>query len=251
MSGKTWDWARLRSAVTWRLDRLAADADFLSESIQGVGINSKIRLIKRLHAVTRNVESPHTEREILTFIAHILKLPPSEPGVIVEAGCFKGSSTAKFSLAAALAGRELVVFDSFEGIPSNDEDHGKTIFGDAAYFGAGDYKGSLNEVRDNVTRFGEVSACRFIKGWFEQTMPEFNEPVAAAYIDVDLASSTRTAIKYLYPLLRSGGSLYSQDGHLPLVLEVFDDADFWRNEVGFPKPTTAGFGTEKLIRVNK
>lgn len=46
---------------------------------------------------------------------------------------------------------------------------------------------------------------RFIKGWFEDTMPVFNERIIAAYIDVDLASSTKTCLKYLYPLLVPGG----------------------------------------------
>jgi hypothetical protein len=80
-------------------------------------------------------------------------------------------------------------------------------------------------------------------------MPKFNEPVAAAYLDVDLAASTRTCLKYLYPLLEKGGSLYSQDGHLPLVISVFDDADFWLNEVGFEKPPIYGLGEKKLIKI--
>ncbi len=36
-------------------------------------------------------------------------------------------STAKFSLAAAFAGRELVVFDSFQGLPYNNEPHDRNI----------------------------------------------------------------------------------------------------------------------------
>src|SRR5690606_19018518 len=57
----------------------------------------------------------------------VLQAAPNEPGVLVEAGCFKGGSTAKLSLLAELAGRELVVFDSFEGLPDNDESGQVTI----------------------------------------------------------------------------------------------------------------------------
>ena len=42
-------------------------------------------------------------------------------------------------------------------------------------------------------------------------MPDFKEAVLIAYIDVDLESSTRTSVKFLYPLLLSGGILFFQD----------------------------------------
>src|ERR1700730_1882351 len=82
-------------------------------------------------------------------------------------------------------------------------------------------------------------------------MPHFSQPVVAAYLDVDLASSTRTCLKYLWPLLVPGGVLFSQDGHLPLVLEVFDDDAFWRRELKTSKPQIHGFGTSQLIWCGK
>src|SRR5207244_1008155 len=140
-----------------------------------------------------------------------------------EAGCYKGGSTAKFSLAAHAAGKELVVFDSFQGLPENEEPHGTTIFGEVIRFKKGHYRGTLDEVSDNVSRFGKIGSCRFVPGWFEATLTDFQVPVSAIYLDVDLAASTRTCLKYLYPLLEPGGILYSQDGHIPLVIAVFED----------------------------
>ena len=107
----------------------------------------------------------------------------------------------------------------------------------------------MDEVRDNVRRFGEPSICEFVKGWFEDTMPGFNRPITTAYIDVDLANSTRTCLKYLYPLLVPGGTLYSQDGHLPLVIDVVNDVGFWENEVGCPRPAIEGLGRQRLIKI--
>jgi O-methyltransferase len=75
--------------------------------------------------------------------------------------------------------------------------------------------------------------------------------VVAAYLDVDLAASTRECLKYLYPLLRVGGVLISQDGHLPLVIQVLDDDVFWSREVGCAKPAMPGLGRQKLIRIVK
>ena len=82
-------------------------------------------------------------------------------------------------------------------------------------------------------------------------MPASREPIAAAYIDVDLASSTETCIKHLFPLLRPGGSLYSQDGHLPLVIDLLRNEEFWRDGVGCKKPQMDGLGQRKLVRIVK
>lgn len=214
-------------------------------------LGTRMDVMRRVFRTTFSVDCPHTQEEVVSFMETILELPESVPGCVIEAGCFKGGSTAKFSVAAKLAGRKLMVFDSFEGIPDNDEDHGRNIYGDQAEFPPGSYAGALDEVRGNVRRFGEVDVCTFVKGWFDDTLPEFKEPIAAAYVDVDLASSTKTCLKYLYPLLQPGGALFSQDGHLPLVIDVFDDDDFWEREVGCKKPTIHGLRSSKLIRVDK
>jgi len=230
---------------------LPVSVSFLLNDVPNVSLKEKISIVNQLYITTFLLDSPHTPYEMFTFIKAILSLPPERRGVVVEAGCFKGGSTAKFSLAADIAGRELVIFDSFEGIPKNDELHGKDIFGSSAQFNKGDYCGALEEVKANVMRFGKIKSCRFVKGWFEDTMPDFKEPIAAIYLDVDLASSTRTCLKYLFPLLENGGILYSQDGHLPLVIDVFNDEEFWRKEVGCKKPIIQGLGEEKLIKIVK
>lgn len=228
-----------------------ACGSFLLDTGLGLSFIARARLLARLYAVSFGVESPHTQDEILEYVKTILSLPRDRRGRIVEAGCFKGSSTAKFSLAAEIADKELVVFDSFRGIPRNDEPRDKSRVGEAARFKEGQYRGALQEVRGNVSRFGRVERCRFIEGWFEDTMPAFVEPVCAAYIDVDLASSTRTCLKHLYPLVEPGGVLFSQDGHLPLVVDVLDDDEFWLREVGCSKPPMVGLREKKLVRILK
>jgi O-methyltransferase len=224
---------------------------FVFHSMPNTTLAQRLGIVRRAFAVSVQLDCPHTQREALTYVRTILSLPRDCHGVVVEAGCYKGGSTTKFSLAADLAGRELVVFDSYCGIPPNDEQHGNTIFGQPANFKEGSYCGRLEEVRSNVANFGKIDCCRFVQGWFDETMPKFKEPIAAAYIDVDLASSTRTCLKFLFPLLQPGGALYSQDGHLPLVMDVFRDDSFWENEVGCERPQIVGLGTSKLIKVIK
>jgi O-methyltransferase len=224
---------------------------FMFDSKMHASFRERLAIVRRAYLISFRVPCPHTQEEVLSYVRTILSLPRETQGVLVEAGCFKGGSTAKFSLAADLAGRELVVFDSFQGIPPNAEVMDKDIFGKKAGFPEGLFCGSLGEVRNNVSTYGRIERCRFVEGWFDNTMPHFDEPIAAAYIDVDLASSTKTCLKYLFPRLQPGGVLYSQDGHLPVVIEVFNDDNFWQNEVGCRKPRMLGLGTSKLITVIK
>lgn len=206
-------------------------------------------LLRKMYTTSLWIDCPHAQKHILAVLKAIFTGPP---GCFVEAGSFKGGSTAKFSLAAHMTRRQLIAFDSFEGIPANEEVHDHDIFGRyVGGFQAGSYQGRLAEVKQNVARFGELSVCRFVPGWFEETLPHFNQPISVAYIDVDLASSTRTCLKYLYPLLVPGGVLFSQDGHLPLVIEVFEDDQFWEQEIGCPKPPMEGVGSSIMIKVTK
>ena len=233
----------------WR-DLLACLA-FLGNSSLAASFADRVRIVKQLYRTSFNLRSPHTQEEILSYIEAILSLSADGKGIVVEAGCFKGSSTAKFSLAADIAGRKLVVFDSFQGFPKNEERHDKDIFGKPVNFPPGALCGALEEVKGNVAKFGRIGCCRFVAGWFEKTMPGFAEPIAAIFLDVDLASSTRTCLKHLYPLLEPGGVLYSHDGHLPRVIEVFADEGFWHNEIGIARPPVQGLGRKKLIKIVK
>lgn len=224
---------------------------FLRSSEFTLPFSERIRLVQKFYIISLNIDCPHTQEEMLGYVLTILTTPSTIKGCFVEAGCYKGGSTAKFSLVAKLANRRLVVFDSFEGIPENDEPHDKNIFGGPASFEQGDYCGTLDEVKANLSKYGNSDTCELTKGWFEDTMPNFRKPIAGIYLDIDLASSTRTCLKYLYPLLEPGGVLYSQDGHLPLVIEVFNDDQFWENVVGCQKPHVEGLGERKLIKIVK
>jgi O-methyltransferase len=206
--------------------------------------------IEKFRRIDRHVKTAHNSSHILEFLAAVFALKPELSGCIVEAGAFKGGGTAKISLAAKHIDRQLIVFDSFEGLPENTEQHQKSVLGHSieGWFKAGNFNGSMDEVKQNVARYGDISVCTFIKGWFEDTMPSFKQPVALAYLDVDLASSTRTCLKNLYPLISPGGAIYSQDGDFPLVIEVFKDEKFWKEEVGCTEmPVINGLGKKITI----
>ena len=222
---------------------VAAACRFLASGPSRLSVAGRMGLLERLYAVHASVTSAHTQPEALTVVRAILELPAGTPGCVVEAGCYKGGSTAKWALAARLVGRSVVAFDSFEGLPPNTEAHETTLLGEVPDFSAGKYAGTLDEVRRNLARFGVLETCTLVPGWFDQTMPAFTQPIAVAYLDVDLVSSTRTCVTHLYPLLQPGGALFSQDGHLPLIVALLSDEAFWRDEVGCPRrssPALAG-----------
>ncbi len=224
---------------------------FLLKKHPQLSLSQRWKIAKKLYIISYKVDCTHSQREMLTFINTILSLPKSIRGCVVEAGCYKGGSSAKFSLATELADRPFVIFDSFEGMPEHDEPHQRSIFGAKVAFPKGRFCGGLEEVKENIERYGKSKNCSFKKGWFEESLPSFKDPIAAIYLDVDLASSTKTCLKYLYPLLEPGGVLYSQDGHLPLVIDVFRDKTFWEKEVGYPPPKVEGLGKKKLIKIVK
>ena len=243
----------------YRLNKLIFFVNFLFERTPRVSFFEKLMLIIKFYYISNAVDCPHSNIEMLLFARTVFHISEKLGGVIVEAGSYKGGSTAKLSLIAKISGRKLVVFDSFQGLPENREVQTYTAdirafhhYKKTTYvFPKGKYKGLLSEVRRNIHRYGSPELCFLKKGWFKNTMPKFHEKIAAVFLDVDLASSTRTCLKYLYPLLQPGGFLMSHDGHLTLVTEVFQNKDFWEKTVGFPKPPMFGLNKGKIISIIK
>lgn len=254
---------RIAAAAPWparyvyrKLRAFPQDVPYLwkflaSKTKTPVSLRERLWLIGKCYRISYSVDCPHMEYEMIEVMRAIFDADPNVSGAVVEAGSYKGGSGAKISLAAAIAGRKLYLFDSFEGIPEHAERHTKNIFGGDAYFPPGSYFGSLEEVKRTIARHGKISQCEFVKGWFDDTMPKFREPVAVAYVDVDLESSTRTCLRYLFPRLVSGGVLFSQDGHLPWVVKLLRDTAFWKKALKTERPRMHGLGFRKLVKIVK
>jgi len=199
---------------------------------------------------------PHADWHILVFVDALLGLQKNKKGCVVEAGVFNGVSSAKFSLVVKKLKRALYLFDSFEGLPDNDEQHQENIMGKniKGWFSSGAFGGNYHRFVKTLQICGEYGVCHIRKGWFEDTLPCFKEPVVAAYLDCDLASSTRTCLQNIYPLLVPGGFIVSQDGDFPLVIDVFRDNVMWKEIVGNAQtklPRIEGLGYSKMIVLQK
>jgi O-methyltransferase len=207
----------------------------------------RLELIAAMLRITDQVRGYHTLSEMLTVSAEILE---RERPVVVECGAGSGSSTAKLSLAVRAAGGELHVFDSFRGIPENDEVH-ENLDGRRVVFRAGAFTGRLGAVQRAVDKYGAPEVCTYYKGLFSETLPGFKKTLDVVLLDVDLLSSTKTCVRALYPQLRPGGVMFSQDGHLRAIVETLRSDSFWRAEVGVTPPSIEGLGRAKLLRLSK
>jgi O-methyltransferase len=202
--------------------------------------------LARFLAVKNHVLCEHSDLEMLEVAMAILRLPLLNQGVIVEAGVFKGGGTAKLSLVCTAAGRRLVAFDSFQGLPSHEEASPNVLYPPGVYFGGKD------EVINNLKKYGDITTVDLVEGWFEETLPQFKQDVAIAYLDVDLVSSTTLCLRYLWPLLLSGGTIFCHDGHLPEVSKLIHDPEFWMHEFNGPVPKISQvFGQAGFIKIEK
>lgn len=223
--------------------------EFIKNEKYDIPMSEKEEFIRKLKNVDANVECVHKEEEVLEFIEYMILNKPE--GKIIEAGCYKGGGTAKISTLSELLKKEMYVFDSFQGLPDHSENHEINIFGKPVTFDKGEYCSTYETTVGNVTNYGEVQNCTFVKGWFSDTFAEFDEEVAGAYIDVDLVQSVKECIVKFYPLLSKGGVIFCHDGHLPLVINLLESEEFWTNSVKCKKPKIEGLGTKKLLKMVK
>ena len=213
-----------------------------------LSLAERLRLVARFVRITNQLRAYHTQTEMLAVTEAILARA-GQPGLtVVECGAGKGASTAKLSLATRLAGGRLIVFDSFRGLPENDERH-EHLDGRRVAFRPGAFHGRLREVQRAVAALGAPEVVEYRKGWFDETLPGFDQPVDVALLDVDLLASTRTCLVHLAPRLRPGGVIFTQDGHLRAIAALLADPAFWRDEVGVAPPSIPHVGREKFLAI--
>lgn len=146
-----------------------------------MSIFKKFGLGFRMYLNTRHITTGTSYRAHLVMALKIMEISPDIPGDIVECGTWKGGSATNLSLVCRIVGRKLKIYDSFEGLPDTKPE--ETL---AKVNVKGAFDGALNEVMSNIKQYGAIECCEFVKGWFENTLPQLNSPVLLAFIDVDL-----------------------------------------------------------------
>jgi hypothetical protein len=248
--------SRVRQAVSLNAETRAFKAledsilyRFFSPDIgdrHGINSASKKELLRGIREVCSRVPTGTAWIYHLILVTEILKLPPAHelPGDIIECGCWKGASTASLSLACHMVGRRLIVCDSFAGLPDSEEDVVRNYphIGVYGYYQEGMYEGKLDEVKENIDRYGNLSVCDFKVGLFGDTLPSHDRSIVFAFFDVDLTSSMRDCIRFIWPLLVDGGMIYTDDSCDMEVVRVWFDDTWWIETVGERAPGYVGSG---------
>jgi len=191
--------------------------------------------------VVRNKHSIPTGGSYKTALVMALKLfelPPEVPGVVVECGTWKGGTAANLSLACQIVGRKLVICDSFEGLPPMDQ-----LDREAPAYQKGDYCGTFDEVCANITKYGDISCCEFVRGWFRDTLPHFDQEIVMAYLDVDLEASLNTCVLNLWPHLDKDGYIFIDEFVITDYCALFYSERYWKEHFDRTPPGLIGAGS--------
>jgi len=107
----------------------------------------------------------------------------------------------------------------------------------------GAYAGTLEEVKKNITKYGDITSCEFVKGWFEQTLPNLNSPVLLANLDLDLDDSLNTCVKCIWPNLLEKGYIFIDECLELDFVALFFSEKWWKTNFNCNPPGLIGAGT--------
>lgn len=136
-------------------------------------------------------------------------------GIVVECGVWRGGAIA--SIAEVLGpNRSYFLFDSFEGLPPAAEIDGASAAAWQADTTSANYFDNCAAeeqwARDAMARAG-VADPTLVRGWFEDTVPQWvaPAPIALLRLDGDWYSSTKVCLDALIPQMAPGGLVLIDD----------------------------------------
>lgn len=236
----------LASKIVEQVVKLLQMISFICFGPKSIGFGDRWRIARRIAAARRENpgRSATTLGEQLYLVRTILNMPADRAGAIAEFGCFKGLSTVAISIAARYAGRRVLVFDSFEGLPADAETVHQVVSGTVVNYKKGDYAGTLDEVKAVVTRHGEIGQVEFVRGYFCDTLPRrpADERYALIFEDADLISSVRDILQHAWPRLAAGGVFFCHEALDLEVAKLFFDEAYWQKLHRQSAPGLAGVG---------
>jgi hypothetical protein len=168
------------------------------------GTHSELAWLSRKW-VANNVENNAADLPRLYALIMNVKqvLADAVPGDFAELGVYRGNSAAVLAHYARTYGRQLYLFDTFEGFDSRDltgGDHGRDLdFVDT----------SLDLAQHTVG----VDSVRWIKGYFPASIPSdvVDTRFSVVHLDCDLYEPMKAGLEFFYPRLSPGGLLIIHD----------------------------------------
>ena len=199
-----------------------------------MNIFKKFQLGFRMMLNNIRIESGSAYNVHLAMALKILETPPNIFGHVVECGTWKGVSAVNLSLVCKITKRKLIIFDSFEGLPKSKVDGFDDI--------VGKHIGTLDEVKDNIRKYGDIQSCEFVKGWFDKTMPNYNEPILLAFLDVDLPDSLDVCVKNIWSNLTDTGFIFIDESQNLDYCALFFSEKWWKKNFHRHPPGLIGAG---------
>jgi O-methyltransferase len=211
------------------------ESNFINSDIGanfGLSKKDKKDIIKQINYILGNVKSATNLNVHLTLLEYLFKSARSnDKSCIVEAGCYHGASSCILSLGAEIVKKKLIIYDSFRGLPKineeQDKEHIYDHFSSKGTYEEGMYSSSLKNVKANINKYGRFDHCEFREGFFNETMHLHKEKIDFIFIDVDLLSSTKDAIKFLWPYLKDKGFFFTDDAANLLLNKIWFDDILW------------------------
>ena len=203
-----------------------------------LGWGRRLRLALRMSRNARRISTGTSYKAHLAMAVKLFEIAPEVEGVVVECGSYMGGSTANLSLACEITGRELIVYDSFEGLPPPTP-------GDqyAQEVATGLLAAPLESVKENVRRHGAIDVCTFRKGWFDDTLPRHSEPIVLAFLDVDYQASLDACVTNLWPHLTERGYVFIDEYVLLDYCALFWSERWWKARFDISPPGLIGAGS--------
>jgi len=205
----------------------------------GAGFFTKVKLAWKMARNYQRITTGSRVIEHLVMATQILRVPRSAEGCVVECGSIKGGSAANLSLVCALCGREWEIFDSFEGLPEPspaDKEHMLASIHQVHTYSKGAWRGTLEEVRNNIATYGSVERCNFNVGYFADTLPQFRRRAVFVFLDVDLADSLETCLEYLWPLTQDGSYIFTHEAPHMEIASLFFSESWWARTCAVSPP---------------
>lgn len=224
-----------------------AEENFIySDNGKNYNLSSKDKenIVKRIKVSLSKIESATSLDVHLELGKRILNLPKND-GSIVECGCYQGASTVSLSIFSKIVEKNLIIYDSFEGLPPDEDNVGKRNYPFLNLTGTykkGMYKSSMEQVIDNLKFYGEYDVCKLRKGYFNKSLIQHKEKIDFLFLDVDLVQSTSDCIKYLWNFLNNGSYIYTDDACDMDVVKFWFDKEWWNKNLNCEPPSYIGSG---------
>jgi hypothetical protein len=241
---------KLRTYIGLKLNPILGDVEekFINSNVgKNYGLSKIDRkyILGRIRNILKNVNSATNLNVHLTLLNKILEIPPSlNESCLVEAGCYNGATSCTMSIAAKILKKKLIIYDSFFGLPDDDDKELK-IYNHLkvkGFYHKGMYAASKKDVEQNIIKYGEYENCILREGLFTDTMQTHSEKICFLFLDVDLKSSTKTSIKYLYPHIIDNHYIFTDDSCDLSIVKIWFDENFWNKTFNCSAPGYIGSG---------